>query len=275
MPISYPKFRNPRDNRLAKEHELLDDFCSQSKLVDYEAVPRKGGLPPERYIITYYVRSIIGIDEDKSPIYGDEHIAEIVIPPEYPLGGQPSCYMKTPVWHPNIKFDGRFAGKICVNKKALGHWHTMNMMAERIGEILQYKNYYAINEPPYPEDANVATWVRQYAEPNGIVNKERGIFVDDRPLLETSQEWLESRKKKIQITIIGRRKNESLSDEQAKSIMQNSQLMRRAVKLIKRSQMKPKTILSLKGSAHVSHPCIYTVNRNPIAYVRWSDLEID
>ena len=204
--ITYRRFNNPRDNRLVTEHQLLDSFCQQSPLISYEAIPRKGGLPPERYLIHYRVKSIVGIDVFRNPVYGYDHTAEIVISPEYPLGGQPSCFMKTQVWHPNIKFDGHFAGKICVNKEALGHWHTLDMMAERIGEMLQWKNYHAVNTHPFPEDANVAAWVREYAEPNNIVNKQKGLFIDDRPLLKPSEEWLQTRKEIIEVTILGIRK---------------------------------------------------------------------
>lgn len=203
MNYSYRRFNNPRDNRLQKELQLLDEFCQQSKLISYQAFPRKGGLPPERYLIHYQVRSIVAIDHWQDPIYGDQHTAEIIIPPSYPLGGQPSCYMKTDAWHPNIKFDGQFKGKICVNDEVLGHWHTLDMMAERIGEMLQYRNYHALNIPPYPEDAKVATWVREYAEPNEIISKKKKIYADTRPLLETTEEWKRSRKKKIQVEILG------------------------------------------------------------------------
>ena len=233
--VNYKEFNNPRDNRLATEHELLDDFCKQSKLISYEAKKRKGGLPPERYLIHFKVKSIIGIDASQKPIYGEDHTAEIKISPEYPLGGQPGCYMTTPLWHPNIKFDGEFAGKICINKEALGHWHTMDMLAERIGEMLQYKNYHAINTPPYPEDAKVATWVRDFAEPMNIVNKKKGIFVDNRPLLEPSKEWLKTRKEKIEVRILNVRRNDSLSQEQANIIVRTSQPRRRQVTVNKKS----------------------------------------
>lgn len=231
--IAYPEFHNPRDNRLAKEHELLDDFCQQSNLVSYEAQMRRGKRPPDRYLFHYRVRSIVGIGSNQMPIYGEDHTAEIEISPQFPLGGQPSCKMLTPLWHPNIKFDGNFAGKICINAEALGSWHTIDMLAERIGEMLQYKNYHAINEPPYPEDAKAAQWVREFAEPNRIINKKLGIYIDDRPLLETSEEWLRSRKKKIQVTILGVRKSAHLSSAEAQRIIQEAQPQRKRISIKK------------------------------------------
>ena len=199
--MDYPRFNNPRENRLGIEHQLVEDFCRQSKLVTYEALQRKGGLPPDRYFFHYSLRSVVGIDNDQRPVYGDEHTVEVILPPEFPFGGRPSCKMVTPVWHPNIKYDGYFAGKICINTEALGSWHTLDMLIERIGEMLQYKTYHAVNVPPHPEDAKVAIWVRDFAEPNGIVDKDKGIFTDKRPLLLPSKEWLASRKPKIKIRV--------------------------------------------------------------------------
>ncbi|MTB52929.1 hypothetical protein [Lewinella sp. W8] len=197
----YPKYDNPRENRLAKEHRLIHEFCEQSDVIEYEAKKRRGHLPPERYLIHYNIRSIVGVDKSQMPIFGERHTAEIIIPKRYPLGGQPGCWMRTPVWHPNIKFGGPIDGKICVNEDALGSWHTLDMMIERIGEILQYRNYHALNTPPHPEDANVATWVREFAEPAGIVDKARGKFVDNTPLLRPDPKYLESRKEQIRIII--------------------------------------------------------------------------
>jgi ubiquitin-protein ligase len=231
--MDYPRFNNPRENRLAKEHQLVDDFCKQSNLIGYEGFKRKGGMPPDRYLFHYKLRSIVGINDDQSPIYGDKHIAEIIISPEFPLGGQPACKMKTPVWHPNIKFDGRFAGKICINAESLGSWHTLDMLAERIGEMLQYKNYHAEHTEPYPEDARVAEWVRTYAEPRGIVNKAKKVYTDDRPLLEASEEWLNSRKKKVQITL-GVRRKAGMTEEETRQIIEQNQPERKQIVITKR-----------------------------------------
>jgi len=56
-----------------------------------------------------------------------------------------------------------------------------------MGEIIQYKNYLAENIPPYPEDATVAKWVLNYAEPNGIVSIKDKIPVDNSNLKEFTE----------------------------------------------------------------------------------------
>lgn len=205
MQIRYRLFDNPRENRLAQEHNLLDEFCSGSELVDYSFDKRKGGLPPTRYYIHYKVKSIIGVTESLAPVYGNEHTVKIEIPPQYPGGGMPKCYMTTPTYHPNIQHSGEFKGKICLNEKELGSWFTLDMLAERIGEMLQYKNYHAENTDPFPEDGKVAAWVREYAEPNNIVNKRKKKFVDDRALIPMPPEWIEllnaKRKKTLKVEV--------------------------------------------------------------------------
>ena len=201
--------KDPRIRRLEMERELLEDLCNHSDLISYEAKNRRNGHPPENYTVTFNVRSIVGIDDQKNPIYGDTHIADIKLPSGYPMTSSPICYMRSDIWHPNIRSEGKHKGHICINAQVLGHWHTLDMLVEQIGEMLQYKNYHAIDIQPYPEDSKVAEWIREVAEPRGIVNKAKGVVIDDRPLLNPTQEWLDTRKKKIQITILGRRKNPS------------------------------------------------------------------
>lgn len=219
----YKFFSDPRLRRLVKEHRELHQFCEHSDLVRYETIDQRSGMPPEKYRIYFQLKSIIGIDADQSPIYGEEHIAEIELPRDYPLSSQPKCWMKTTIWHPNIKHSGPYAGKICINAEALGHWHTLDMLASRLGEMLQYKNYHAENVHPHPEDAMVAQWVREYAEPNGIVNKKEKIYTDDRPLQNSSMEWINSRSLKNRIKI-GKPRSANNNDisteeiEKAKSI---------------------------------------------------------
>jgi hypothetical protein len=229
MSIHYPDFPDPFDQRMAYEHQLVDEFCEYSPLVTYEANKRRGGLPPTRYVVHYHVRSIIGIDADRMPIYGHEHTAEIVVRPGYPLAVQPKCTMLTPVWHPNIKYDGNFVGKICVNEEALGSWHTLDMMIQRIGEILQYKNYHALPILPHPEDARVAAWVREFAEPRGIVNKNLGLVTDNRELCDPSPEWLESRRRKRAIFVSNPRPLSAEEREETERELENAAPARKTI----------------------------------------------
>ncbi|MEM7370984.1 MAG: hypothetical protein AAF587_20385 [Bacteroidota bacterium] len=180
------RFRNPRDRRLAKEHLALAQLCEQTNRITY-SIDKPGKLPPENYIIGYHVKSIVGIDEQQNPVYESYHEVKVSFPAGFPTTAAAKIYMHTPAWHPNIKWKGNFKGRICGNTSEFGKLFLLNMLALRIGEILQYKNYHAEQVPPFPEDEEVARWIREFAEPNDIVNKEKGIVVDDSSLFEEQE----------------------------------------------------------------------------------------
>jgi len=163
----------------------LDELCNRSSQISYEITQRLGSYPPEGYKIRYDVKSIIGIDNrTKQPKYGTSHSAVITLPEGYPgPTGDPMCVMESDTWHPNIKSSGEYKGRICITAKALGAWHSLDMLVLRIGEMLQWKNYLAENRDPFPEDERVAQWVREFAEPQGIVDYRKNIVVDDSELM--------------------------------------------------------------------------------------------
>lgn len=175
------KMRNPRHKRLAKEHIALYNLCSKSAVISYEILGDAKPVP-STYLIHYKLKSIVSLDNEFYPIYGNLHTIQVTLTKNYPV--EPArCYAKTPIWHPNIKSEGKHQGRICSNTKEFGKLFSLDMLALRIGEMLQYKNYHALNTPPYPEDEEVARWVREFAEPQDIVNYDKGIVVDDTVLL--------------------------------------------------------------------------------------------
>jgi len=205
-------YKDPLLQRLALDHDRLLALCKQSDLISFEVINPNKALPPEQYKITYAVKSIESINEDQSPNYSFHHVAEIKLPASYPAV-PPICYMRTESWHPNIRSSGSYKGRICINNKAIGFWQTLDMLVVQIGEMLQYKNYHALHVSPFPEDPIVAKWVREYAEPQGLLNSQKHIFVDERSLLSPSDEWVASRNKKAKITIISvKQKNKQKKD---------------------------------------------------------------
>jgi ubiquitin-protein ligase len=197
---------NPRRRRLNLEEELLRELCEQTELISYEPINQVPGFPPEEYLIHYHVKSIVGIDDDKSPIYGDKHTLKIVCPSTFPLIDIPSLTMMTNAWHPNISFGGQSNGHVCTNKEEFDNTATIDQFVIFVGKMLQWKKYHATWVHPYPQDSTVAEWVKEFAEPNGIVDKKKGIVIDKRPLLEPSKEWLESRVQKRKIIVEIKRK---------------------------------------------------------------------
>ena len=169
--------------RLAKEHQLIHQLTTiNSDLLEYEVQKnaREYPSPPVEYKIRYKFKSIVAVDENSMPVYGKGHEMLIRLPKGYPLQTA-ECKMLTSTWHPNIKAKGPYKGTICTNHKDGGSLYQLDELVIRIGEYLQYKKYLAENVAPYPEDQEVAQWVREVAEPQGIVNKERHVFIDNTP----------------------------------------------------------------------------------------------
>lgn len=198
--------KDPRTKRLEMELQLLEELCSNSDFIDFEIINQREGIPPDKYRIHYKVKSIIGINEGGEPIYANKHTAKITLPGGYPITSAPLCFMETNTWHPNIRAKGEAKGHICINDYVLGHWYTIDLLVKQIGEMLQYKNYHAEHIIPYPEDVEVAEWVREYAEPRKIVNKKKGIAIDNNILVKPSKKWMNSRDRKSRIKIRGIKK---------------------------------------------------------------------
>lgn len=179
-----PVFQKHRQYiRFALEHIEMCKLAAQSDYINWEVKATTESFNiPTVYHVHYHIRSIIGIDAEQNPIYGNHHILELTIPTRYPI--EPfGIYMITDLWHPNIKWDGKYKGRICANARDFGKSYMLSELVLRIGAILQYKNYLAEFVPPFPEDAKVAEWVREVGEPRGIVDRKKGIAVDDTPLL--------------------------------------------------------------------------------------------
>ena len=82
--------------RYAREHIALSAI--NSDVIEWEVVETETALKiPVKYNVHYRIKSIIGINEDLSPVYGDHHILEIAFPPRYPL--EPSKIKNT---NPNL-----------------------------------------------------------------------------------------------------------------------------------------------------------------------------
>lgn len=174
--------KNPFYKRLARDHMSM--FELDSDVIEWEVVETRSPLKiPCVYHLHFNIKSITGTDSNEHPIFGNRHTARVTFPPRYPIEA-PELYMQTDVWHPNIKSDGKYKGRICGNTKGFGLGFDLFLLVIRIGEILQYKRYHAENTPPFPEDIHAARWVLNYAEPKGLVNKAEQLCIDTTPLLK-------------------------------------------------------------------------------------------
>lgn len=167
---------DPMEQRLAREHVSLISLTERDVNLRFEILSRRNVLPREFRVFFSRCESIIGVRKDQRPVFGDEHVLEVLIPTRFPVEA-PLCYVRSPIWHPNIQCQpGPFQGRICGNNDRFGSLFSLDQLILRVRSILSYKVYHAEHSYPYPEDPMVAKWVRLYGEPAGIVAKGKGIL---------------------------------------------------------------------------------------------------
>lgn len=169
-----------RDSRLVLEWRELDALCAKRKSESKD--PRKPSISyiirrknvlgiPTEYEIWYRCKSIVGVKDTRvprEPIFGFLHKMRIILPNAYPAAdGNPEFKFITDTWHPNIRFSGSFKGRVCLTIKEMGVLASLKVLVLRVEQYLKYQLYHAQNTYPYPEDQNVAEWVREEGEPNG------------------------------------------------------------------------------------------------------------
>lgn len=170
---------DPRQIRLKAERERLERLNAESDHVRVEPLNVMDGSEPEHYRVTFLCRGIIGIEPStQAPIYGERHQVEIRCDDGFP-SEVPQLRWVTPIWHPNIQHNGNKA--VCTNPAEWLGGMGLDDLCRLMFEMVQYKNYHAdTTTRPYPLDHAAATWVREYAEPRGLVKKGQ-IFIDDQP----------------------------------------------------------------------------------------------
>jgi ubiquitin-protein ligase len=166
---------SPRMRRLRADFDLMQELKARSSLIEFEAKGVRKGLPPERYIVTFKCKSIIGINGKGQPKYAKRHQVEIYLHNEYPHRW-PGLKWLTPIWHPNINHAN---GSVCIDAAWWTAARSLDRLVIMLGEMLQYKNYHDDpSEPPFPWDMEAAKWCRSYRIQNP------GVFpVDNRELL--------------------------------------------------------------------------------------------
>lgn len=172
--------RSAKLNKLRSEYEnLLKLEASSRRRIIIEPTIVQPGRPPESYVVTYKCKGIVNVDAEWAPIYDNEHKASIYLPQDYPWR-PPEVHLLTPIWHPNI--DHLPPHHVCTNE--VDTWWSgrhLDDLVMWLGELIQYKHYHAEWVEPFPEDPKVAEWVREYAEPRGIVGP--GKPVDETQLM--------------------------------------------------------------------------------------------
>ena len=186
---------NGRNRRLLHEWSQLDRALERRNEMEYQVIRRNEQGLPTMYLRTYHIRSICSVEQLErlnepgivnKPIFASTFLMRIYLPENYPCVDAPAefyflAYDKEGQtiphpWHPNIRYFGDFAGRVCLNSPDT--YSSLAWCVERIGHYLTYDRYHAIQEPPYPEDLKVAEWVIKQGEPQGWV------YFDQQPALK-------------------------------------------------------------------------------------------
>lgn len=185
-----------REARLLYEWEKIDEYCQRSKDVSY--LVRKTtplGLPV-LYEVEYRIHSFCGVNPLdthglQTPMFADKFLMNIYIPNNYPnidsklefkfalkdINGKEIPHP----WHPNIRYFGDFAGRVCLTTNLYGSYTDLAWYIKRVKQYLKFEAYHADeNRPPFPEDLEVAKWVREQSEPQGWIKELQEYHVKQK-----------------------------------------------------------------------------------------------
>jgi len=174
----------PRMRRLRGDYELMVELASRSDLISFTASSPNPNVPPERYIVTFKCKSIISVDRQGNPKYGEHHQVEIYLHNQYPHRW-PGMKWLTPIWHPNIN---HLNGSVCIDAAWWAASRSLDRLVVMLGEMLQFKNYHDDpTKPPFPWDAEAARWSREYRKthPNIFPVDQRELLRPERVKLVT------------------------------------------------------------------------------------------
>jgi len=179
--------QSPRVRRLKADLDRMNDLAAQSDFIEFKATSERRGLPPERYVVTYTCKGIIGVDRSGTPKFGNRHQVEIYLHNQYPQRW-PGMKWLTPVWHPNIN---HLNGTVCVDAAWWTASRSLDRLVLMIGEMVQYKNFHDDpTKPPFPWDPEAARWSREYRKKH-----PRAFPVDTRELLHPERVRMKKDKK--------------------------------------------------------------------------------
>jgi ubiquitin-protein ligase len=170
---------SPRMRRLRGDFELMQELAARSDLISFKTPGLRAGMPPERYIVSFACKSIIGVDRSGKPQYGNNHQVEIYLHNQYPQRW-PGMKWLTPIWHPNIN---HLNGSVCIDAAWWTASRSLDRLVVMLGEMLQWKNFHDDpTKPPFPWDAEAARWSREYRKkhPNEFPVDRRELLRPER-----------------------------------------------------------------------------------------------
>jgi ubiquitin-protein ligase len=188
---------SPRMRRLRADYELMQELSARTDLIAVTAQSPRPNLPPERYIVTFKCKSIVGVDRSGNPKFADNHQVEIYLHNQYPQRW-PGMKWLTPIWHPNIN---HLNGSVCIDAAWWTASRSLDRLVIMLGEMVQWKNFHDDpTKPPFPWDADAARWSREYRKthPNAFPVDSRELMRPERVKLNLGDE----KKPKPKITLV-------------------------------------------------------------------------
>ena len=184
--------QSPRMRRLRADLALMKELAAQSDLIEFTSKSVKTGLPPERYIVTYTCRGIVGVDQNGKPKIGRKHQVEIYLHNQYPQRW-PGMKWLTPIWHPNINHINK---TVCIDAAWWTASRSLDRLVLMIGEMVQYKNFHDDpTKPPFPWDPEAARWCRSYRakHPDAFPVDRRELLRPERVKIKKSTQSKKAR----------------------------------------------------------------------------------
>jgi ubiquitin-protein ligase len=188
----------PRMRRLRGDYELMRELDARSDLISFKSSSTNPNLPPERYIVTFKCKSIVSVDRQGNPKFGEHHQVEIYLHNQYPQRW-PGMKWMTPIWHPNIN---HLNGSVCIDAAWWAASRSLDRLVVMLGEMLQYKNFHDDpTKPPFPWDAEAARWSREYRKthPNAFPVDHRELLRPERVKLISADSG--TPKSKVQVKL--------------------------------------------------------------------------
>jgi len=150
---------SPRSRRLKADYQLMQELAARSDMITIRSISARPNLPAERYIVSFTCKSIVDVDRQGNPKFGNHHQVEIYLHNQYPQRW-PGMKWLTPIWHPNIN---HLNGSVCIDAAWWTASRSLDRLVVMLGEMLQWKNFHDDpTKPPFPWDPEAARWSREY-----------------------------------------------------------------------------------------------------------------
>ncbi|MBN1450331.1 MAG: hypothetical protein JW963_04885 [Anaerolineales bacterium] len=144
---------------LQEELELMEQLKAESSRFDFSVL----NSPPTHYEVTFRCKGLEDVI-DGIPQFRNEHKAEIILHPNYPLAEDSfEIQWKTPILHPNIDIE---MGP-CVKGTPLGANIRIAYLCEFIADMIQFtstQHYRLENMWKTDRSRRAASWVRDHPD---------------------------------------------------------------------------------------------------------------